>query len=395
MLPRLGKIAFGLSGTGLICLLLVSGSCSEDPGGDPGVLLRGPFLAGKSEAAATITWQTEGSGDAAIEYGPTEEYGTEAWGQVVEVELGDESYYVNSVDIGGLEPSTWTHYRITSLAEPSQDYLFKTAPGALTPFRFIVYGGTRPDTPVAFYESWDGIETVHPLALTSAVAFNPDFIVNTGNLVADGYDPAEWEYLFSILGDIPRQIPYYPVMGNEDRGGERMMAAFFGVPDTLYYSFDYANTHFTFINSYLDVSEGSDQYLWLEEDLAAAAEREHIQFLLAFMHAPAYCSSQVYADQAELLQAREVLAPLFSDYEVLVVFQGHVRLFEVTEQIDDVMYLTTSAAGGTEVHEPGYESWTRWAEDRFNFIEVIVTSNYVALNARSPEGDLFLQTIVD
>lgn len=372
-------------------------ACSGNGAGSSGNLVRGPILAGRSGANATITWETESRGEARIEYGPTEEYGSEAWGLVEQVELGEENYYINTVSIGGLEPSTWTHYRITSLIEPSPDFAFRAAPDAAASFRFVVYGDTGPDTPVVFFDSWDDIENVHPEILTSIVRLNPDFIVNTGDIVADGYDPGEWEYLFHLLGDIPRTVSYYPTAGRDDRGGEELVAAFFGVPSTLSYSFDYGNSHFTFVNSNLDFSEGSTQYQWLEGDLAAAAERDNIQHMFVFMHTPAYCSAMPYMEEAEVVEAREILAPLFSSYGVKVVFQGYVHLFEITEEIDGVTYVVTGGGGGTisSLNQRGNEPWTRWTEVLFNFVEVIVSPNYVALNARKADGSLFVQTVVN
>lgn len=375
-----------------ICVCLTVQGCGGGSGEYTAQLVQGPFLVSVTRDSATITWQTDRKEKAAVEYGPTENYGKKASGQTSKITFGDQKFILNTVSIGGLEPVTWTHYRIASLDQPSPDFRFRTAPAPGGDFRFLVYGDSRPDLPVALAEPDD---TIHLEILNKMSERVPDFVINTGDLVYEGEDPAEWNHFFTVLGTLTSTFSYYPGAGSHDQGGESIISGFFGTPSGVYYSFDYGDSHFTVINSYVDFSPQSVQYDWLGKDLSEAKQREGIKRLFVFMHAPAYCSSSVYADDQEVLDAREYLAPVFKNQGVRMVFQGHVHLYERTKPIDGVIYVVTGAGGGNpsgqgRLHARGFDpTWTAWAESRYHFVEMNLGSNYLKLEAKSPEGDVF------
>lgn len=384
---------------GFVFVSLAAPGCGGSSGEYSAQLVAGPFLSTVTRDSATITWQTDKKDKAVVEYGSTESYGKQASGQSEKVTLGEGDFYLNTVSIGGLEPVTWTHYRIASLGQPSQDFGFRTAPAPGGDFRFMVYGDSRPSLPVILKTPDD---SVHQEILNSMKEGAPDFVVNTGDLVYDGADPSEWDHFVSVLGSFPSAIPYHPVLGNHDRGGEEVMSGFFGTPADVYYSFDYGNSHFTVINTYLDFSPSSAQYQWLAKDFTEAKKREGITRLFVFMHAPAYCSApnphqddldQGIQDAQQGENAREYLAPLFTSQGVKMVFQGHVHVYERTKAINGVLYIVTGGGGALSslyyagpLHD---QPWTLNKESVNHFIEMTVGSNYLTLKAKYKDGTVF------
>ncbi|MDD5224385.1 MAG: metallophosphoesterase [bacterium] len=362
--------------------------CSQMESQESSQLIAGPFLFGVTKDSATITWQTDRKGRVVVEYGSTESYGKQAYGQSNRVTLGTNDFYVNTVSVGGLEPRTWTHYRIVSLNRRSQDFSFRTAPAPGDEYRFLVYGDSRPAQPVSLAAPDD---SVHQAILSKMKERNPDFVINAGDLVEAGPDPAEWVHFFSILSFFPSDIPYYPVLGNHDQGGESIISGFFGTPPDVYYSFDYGDSHFTIINSYLDFSPQSVQYRWLAQDLSDAKQREGITRLFAFMHAPAYCSAPEHTDDQEVRNAKDYLAPLFTDQGVRMVFQGHVHVYERTEAINGVVYIV-AGGGGAPLHDAGplnTQSWTAYKESANHFVEINLWADHITLEARYKDGTVF------
>ncbi|MDD5223966.1 MAG: metallophosphoesterase family protein [bacterium] len=388
-----------------VAVWLAAPGCGGSSGKYSAQLVAGPFLSTVTQDSATITWQTDKKEKAILEYGSGDSYGKRASGQTEKDVLGEENFYLNTVSIGGLEPVTWTHYRIISLNQPSQDYSFRTAPAPGGDFRFMVYGnssqkdlmleGTVPD------------DSIHQAILSEMKELAPDFVINTGDMVRLGDLPAEWIHFLSILGDFASGISFYPVLGNHDQGGEEMMSGFFGTPPDVYYSFDYGNSHFTVINTYVDFSDDSVQKQWLAKDLTEAKQRAGITRLFAFMHAPAYCSApnlhsddQGNPDAQQGEDALEYLAPLFTSQGVKMVFQGHVRIYERTKAISGksgtaspagVVYIVTGG-GGALLDSTGSltaQPWTVYKESANHFVEMSLGSNSMTLKARYKDGIAF------
>ncbi|MFZ3101745.1 MAG: metallophosphoesterase [Desulfitobacteriaceae bacterium] len=101
-------------------------------------------------------------------------------------------------------------------------------------------------------------------------AFSPSFTIDNGDLVFGG-EPNKYRLFYETVSKL--QIPLYTTLGNHDiRGnGRSIYTNLFGPP---YYSFDYLNTHFIFLDSSRGWAEKmtipEEQYKWLENDLQGA-----------------------------------------------------------------------------------------------------------------------------
>lgn len=98
----------------------------------------------------------------------------------------------------------------------------------------------------------------------------PIFVVDNGDLVYGG-QPNKYRLFYEIISKL--QVPLLTTLGNHDirKGGRKIYTELFGPP---YYSFNYRNFHFVFLDSSRGWTEKTSipepQYKWLETDLKKA-----------------------------------------------------------------------------------------------------------------------------
>jgi hypothetical protein len=103
-----------------------------------------------------------------------------------------------------------------------------------------------------------------------------------------------------------------------------------------YYSFNYENVHFTVMSTELPFGIGSDQYNFVNKDLADAASDPNIDWLVVIYHKPVYISPNEHlsypdnktASVQPMITLRNVYHPLFLEYGVDLVLQGHQHAYE-------------------------------------------------------------------
>lgn len=249
-------------------------------------------------------------------------------------------------------------------------------PGAKTkPLRFVVYGDTR-----------DG-NAMHKKLVALILKQKPDFVIQTGDVVSNADDPAQWKIYDEITGAMRKQIPVYPARGNHDVGGpgyEARVTAPFTSGNKLYYSFDKANCHFIALDNFSPLSPDTEQYHWLEKDLAAAQQRGKILF--ATFHVPPYGIGWHGSD----LGVRQTLCPIFIKYGVRAVFNGHDHNYYRTLR-DGVTYITSGGGGATPFPldpRKGAIPGDRWAL-AFHIVVCDVEGDKVKLTALRFDNKVF------
>jgi hypothetical protein len=94
-----------------------------------------------------------------------------------------------------------------------------------------------------------------------------------------------------------------------------------------FYSFEYQNVHFTVMSTELSLGPDSDQYAFVNKDLANASSDPRIDWLVVYFHAPMYTSSNPDVNRT-LLQT--TYHPLFDKYGVDLVLQASQHAYERT-----------------------------------------------------------------
>jgi predicted phosphodiesterase len=87
-----------------------------------------------------------------------------------------------------------------------------------------------------------------------------------------------------------------------------------------YYSFNYHTIHFVMMSTDLPFTVGSEQYNFVNADLAKAASDSKIHWIIVSYHHPAYTSRSVHS---ALVNLRNTYDPLFDKYGVDLILQGH------------------------------------------------------------------------
>src|ERR671920_2234165 len=109
----------------------------------------------------------------------------------------------------------------------------------------------------------------------------------------------------------------------------------FGLSNT-YYSFDYHNVHFIAIDSMLPYTINSPQYSFVRNDLISTSQNPNIKWIIVYFHHPMYTSASEHCSD---LLLRETYHPLFDQYGVDLVLQGHnhnyQRSYPITYNDDD------------------------------------------------------------
>jgi 3',5'-cyclic AMP phosphodiesterase CpdA len=208
-------------------------------------------------------------------------------------------------------------------------------PAAAQAFRFIAYGDTRshPDD--------------HRKVITRIVALHPEFVLQTGDLVANGRSRAQWDEFDAIVKPLKTaHIAYYPARGNHDMGPyyvDRVTQPF-DSGNKYYYAFTRHGNRFIILDNFEDFDTDSAQYRWLETELKKA-RKSAVNTFVAFHEAP--FSVGPHGPSPAVVQ---FLHPLFVKYRPRVVFCGHDHLYYRTVR-DGVTYIVTGG-GGAELYAP-------------------------------------------
>ena len=286
------------------------------------VISRGPYLQSVTTSTIIVVWQTDQPSQGEVVYGETQDYDSIATDSTMDTR--------HVVTLTGLEPYTAYHYRIESSGAPlSTDFAFRTAAGPdQTRFTFAVLGDTQTQ------------HQIHQEVVNRIVLLEPDFVLHTGDLVAMGSIVSLWEIFFEVERELMARVPIFPTLGNHEIDYPHYFDLFHLPGNERWYSFDYGNARFVClqVDGIADYGPQSEQFAWLEETLAANTQ----PWLFVTFHIPPY-SSSIDAREGAI---RRTLTPLFEQYGVDVVFNGHHHNYERNE-VNDVTYVVTGGGGGT------------------------------------------------
>ena len=161
------------------------------------------------------------------------------------------------------------------------------------------------------------------VAAVNALAFEPDFIVFTGDLTHTTDDPKERRRRLAEFRDIVgalknRNVRFMPGEHDASLDNGQAWKEFFG---PSYYSFDHKGVHFVAIDNVSDASAriGEAQLAWLKEDLAKQDKDARI---VVFTHRPLFdLAPQWDWATRDGAQAIDLLMP----YRNVTVFYGHIH----------------------------------------------------------------------
>jgi hypothetical protein len=279
----------------------------------------------------------------------------------------------------GLKPGTIYYYQV--FPGEAGKGSFKTPSDGEGRFQFVVYGDTRTR------------HDVHRTVINGILKYaSPDFILHTGDLVADGNDPALWPIFFDAERELLRKAAFFPSLGNHEQNA---LSYFDFLNAKAYYSFNWGNAHFMVIDSDIENAAETktqrdsfwqEQTRWLEDDLRGA-QKADFRFLFAH-HPPMTAVKRRQGDNPHMT----ALEPMFEKYRLTAGFFGHDHNYQHYLQ-NGVHYFVTGGGGAPlyDVDTPP-AGITRKVVSTENFMVVQVDGLTARFEARTPDGQILEDT---
>lgn len=353
--------------TALVTALAATAGCAAWAG--PGIAV-GPYLMQPATNGMTVCWvsDTETTGGA-VALSPAA--GGGAAGRRV-TESGAATRY-HRVTLTGLTPYTRYTYRVTSGGETSAPATFVTAAPPSQPFTFVAYGDNRTQA------------DKHAAVTARIRAFHPDFLLQSGDIVANGNNEEQWAAFWQVAQPLYAESPVFPSLGNHERHGAPYFR-YFGVPAE--YSFDYGNAHFIALDSNRPESEWPAQEMWLKNDLAA---HPGATWRIVFFHHTPYTCVAMPDRRAAAVVLRGRLEPIFEQGGVQLVINGHDHTYQRHVAPDGITYVV-SGGGGAPLYQVVKDTpYVKAAESTYNDCEVTVKGRTLSLRAVRPDGSVIDQ----
>ena len=326
-------------------------------------IVGGPFVVHVTSRTATVVWIVQSD---ELTLHPPGSAGART----------SPSFQVEKTTLTGLQPGT--HYDYDIPGQPGVKGSFRTAPAVTGPYHFLVLGDTRT--------RHDVHRRVVEAILRDGI---PDFVVHTGDLVADGDDTSMWPIFFDIERDLLRQAAFFPALGNHERNSHDFYDFFQAT--TPYYSFDWGNAHFVVLNSDIGNAATSrsareafwaEQTKWLEADLEASQKAE---YRIVVAHHPPF--SAVSTRQGSNPEMR-ALVPLFEKYHVTAGVFGHDHNYQRNLQ-NGIQYIISGGGGAPlyDVDKPD-PATSQKAISVENFVTFSVDGKVMKIQAKGLDGKL-------
>ncbi|KAJ3703568.1 hypothetical protein LUZ61_007273 [Rhynchospora tenuis] len=274
-----------------------------------------------------VSWITKSKAPASVEYGTSPgKYSSSANGNTTSYSyLLYKSGQIHDVVIGPLDPDTVYYYRCSGSS--SKEFSFKTPPSNL-PVKFVVVGDLGQT-------GWTQTTLDHIGAMPY------DMLLLPGDLSYADYIQSRWDSFGRLVEPLASARPWMVTQGNHEvekiplihpksfvayNSRWPMPFSLSSSPSNLFYSFDVASSvHVIMLGSYADYGTDSDQYKWLQSDLAKV-DRNKTPWLIALIHAPWYNTNEAHQNEGE--DMRKAIEPLLYEARVDVVFAGHVHAYE-------------------------------------------------------------------
>jgi predicted phosphodiesterase len=364
---------------------------------EPAIVVQ-PYLQWITETEATVRWETNFPCRGIVSWG-------EGFACGNEVEESEARTF-HEVKLTGLEPEMLYYYRTASPAG-GERVLAAYHGTRLETEVATLQTANRPDTPFGFVVLSD-TQRQDQVANTLAKAawdLRPNFAVIAGDLVDAGNSKWQWEkQFFPALQPLISRVPFYPVLGNHEVNTQYYYDYMSLPAPEYFYTFRYGNTQFFMLDTNRDVRPGTEQFQWLERELAASTAR----WKVCVHHQPPFSSDDDYGNDWKTPLKRATLGDekskplveLYDRHAVDIVWCGHIHSYERTWLIrggkpvekDGTLYMITGGGGGPlerpGPYRPGFQ---RHVKQGHHFCYVTVHGGEFDIKAYDLEGRLFDQ----
>ncbi|NJK83124.1 MAG: metallophosphoesterase family protein [Saprospiraceae bacterium] len=304
----------------------------------------------------------------------------------------------HSAVMSDLAPDTKYLYRVGDSTYWSEWFEFKTASDMAKPVSFLYLGDAQNDLKSQWSRAIRGAYSKMPKA---------DFIIHAGDLIDHANSDHEWGEWFYAAGWMYGMMPSVATPGNHEYYRDEQRKSFlskhweptFTFPnngpedskETVYY-IDYQDVRVISINSISLQNSPQDsaaQVNWLINLL----ENNNKKWTVVTMHYPIY-SSKMGRDNIRL---RTALQPIFEQYNVDLVLQGHdhtygrgsnLPLGEGKTTIGGPIYVVS--VSGPKMYDLGLEDWVQRAAANTQLYQLIhIDGDLLKYEAYTITDDLY------
>jgi hypothetical protein len=318
---------------------------------------KGPYLMNPTQTGITVCWVSDIPAVGTVTVAGSGEPATDA----------KETCY-HRVNLTGLKP--YKRYVFTvACAGVTKSGGFITAAPVNQPFKFVAYGDNRTNA------------DVHATVLERMSQFNPDFILQTGDQVADGTNEKQWDEFWHVAGKVLSETAYYPSLGNHERHGAPYFQ-FFALPAE--YSFDYGNAHFVALDTNRPETEYEAQQEWLRKDLLA---HQDALWRIVFFHHTIYTCVDKPDRRLESSERARRLEPILSEGHVQLVINGHDHDYQ-RHVAKGITYIVTGGGGAPLYSVTPDTPFVKKAKMAHHHCELSVSGGRLSIRAVEPDGGI-------
>ncbi|MBL4634249.1 MAG: metallophosphoesterase [Kofleriaceae bacterium] len=338
------------------------------------VLLTGPYILLGEEGVAHIAMRVTKPGIPIVEWSVGSDEGP--YSRMPATARGD----LFVVTLTQLPAGDVIRYRVVTEQGSTPFYSFRVAAGEGEAIQFAAFGDTRTG------------HSVHRAVIETMDRENIDFVIHTGDMVANGGRVSEWEQFFQIERPLLAHVPILPSIGNHDMSGRGNYRHYFlhdlWAKGRRYYAKDWGNLRVIALDSGIECRDGCNQYQFAEQALRDAAEKDML--VIIFLHFPPFSSGK----HGSSLAVQEPITALAKTYGVELIIAGHDHNYERTKPIDGTTYIVSGSAGAP-IRAVNPKWFTAHARTEPHFVLLKVENNRIVLRAINLRGETFDTAIID
>ncbi|MBN1308454.1 MAG: metallophosphoesterase family protein [Chitinispirillaceae bacterium] len=329
-------------------------------------------------AEMTVLWQMENSATCQLRWGTTPACST---GRVLTTETGqtiDEHQHIHT--LSELTPNRLYYYQVVENGVIHHGTFRSAPPDTADSTSFFIYGDTR-----TYPQMHDSVLSGICHTIRNAPS-RQTILLHTGDWTASSWESYwDMEYFnraYPHTLEVLSKIPVLGAIGNHEvEGDETVYRKYWPYPyerGGFYYAFDYGPVHISVIDQYSDYSPGSEQFQWLENDLAWSDK----QWKFILLHEPGFSDEGAHGNN---FQVQIILHPLCLRYGVSGVFSGHNHFYAHCT-VDGVHHLTLGGGGAPlyQVYHTGKGLIT--SETSLHYAYVNVRPDSAAVAVIRPDG---------
>lgn len=337
------------------------------------VLPTGPYILLGDAGVAYIAMKAPKSGVPIVEWavGPEGEYS-----QTLAKQRGN----LFVATLSNLPPREVIRYRVLTDSGSTPVYSFRVAVEKDDSIQFAAFGDTRTG------------HSVHRAVIETMDRENIDFVLHTGDMVANGGRDSEWDQFFQIERPLLAHVPILPSIGNHDQSGRGNYRHYFlhelWAKGRRYYAKDWGQLRIIALDAGIECKEGCDQYHFAEMALKEAVAEDRL--VIIFLHFPPYSSGKHGSD----LNVQEPITNLAKKYGVELVIAGHDHNYERTKPIDGTTYVVSGSAGAP-IRAVSPKWFTAHARTEPHFVLLKVENKRIIMRAINLRGETFDTAVID